>query len=219
MINKHGKDCFDFEILELVEPTKEKLEEREQYYLDTLKPFPWNENSGFNLSPTAYTPLGIKRSDDTRKKMRESWHESRDTKEYKRQLRDRILGDKNPTKRADVRAKISKSMTGKTWKDDHTRVEKHRIARIGKKHTEETRINMKKAQQKNKTRSAAAKEIFYLAQRKLYEIENPNGYKFKMYSRELKIYCVENRLTYANLIGTVNTGKRYKGGWLARLVG
>ena len=135
MIKKYGKDAFKFEILEEVEPVKEKLEEREQYYLDTLQPFPWNNNCGFNLSPTAYTPLGVKRSEDTKKKMRESWHNNRGENYFKK-LSDNIKGDKNPAKRLEVRNKISKSMTGKSWKHDEERMKKHIAARKGKKYSD-----------------------------------------------------------------------------------
>lgn len=217
MIKKYGKSAFIFEILEEVEPIKEKLEEREQYYLDTLRPFPWNNNCGFNLSPTAYSPLGIKRSEETKKKMKEVWHRTR-TDEYFNQLSEKIKGDKNPAKLPEVRKKISESMLGKTWKHDTDRVEKHRQQRIGKKYSEESKKKMKLAQQKNNTRSDEAKEKFYLAQRKLYEITTPEKNTFTMYSRELKQYCKDKNLSYANLITTSKTLKYYKGGWIAKLI-
>jgi group I intron endonuclease len=217
MIKKYGKDAFKFEILEEVEPVKEKLEEREQYYLDLFQPFPWNNNCGFNLSPSAYTPLGIKRSEETKKKLRDSWHKNRG-EEYFKQLSENIKGDKNPAKRREVREKISQSMTGKIWKHDKERMKKHIAARIGKKYSDEAKKNMQIAQRENKTRSAEAKEKFYLAQRKLYKITTPEGKSFEMYSRELKKFCKENNLTYANLITTSKTLKSYKGGWIAQLL-
>lgn len=217
MIKKYGKDSFIFEIIEEVEATKEKLEEREQHYLDALQPFPWNNNRGFNLSPNAYTCLGIKRSEETKKKMRESWHRNRGESYYK-QLSENIKGEKNPAKRLEVAEKISKSKMGQRWKDDLARVEKHIAERVGKKYSEEAKANMKKAQQKNNTRSDEAKEKFYLAQRTLYEITKPDATTFQMHSRELKTYCTENRLQYANLITTAKTSRPYKGGWIAKIV-
>lgn len=217
MIKKYGKDAFKFEIIEEVEAVKEKLEEREQHYLDTLQPFPWNNNCGFNLSPTAYSPLGIKRSEKTKKKMRESWHKNRGADYYER-LSQRVKGDKNPAKRSEVRKKISEAMTGKTWKHDKERMQKHIAAHKGRKYSDSARANMRVAQQKNNTRSDEAKEKFYLAQRRLYEITSPDGDVFKMYSRELKVFCKENKLTYANLITTAKTLKPYKGGWIVKLI-
>jgi group I intron endonuclease len=211
MIKKYGKESFTFEIIEEVEPVKEKLIEREQFYLDTLQPFPWINNNGFNLAPTAYSPLGIKRSEETKKKMSNSWYESRGTDAYRQRASDQMRGENNPAKRPEVAAKISKSRTGQTWADNLERVEKHRQARLGTTRSKETKERMSIAQQKNNTRSAAAKEKFYLLQRTLYEITKPDQSTFQIYSRELKEYCKNNRLQYSNLITTAKTDKLYKG--------
>jgi group I intron endonuclease len=217
MIKKYGRELFLFEIVEEVEPIREKLLEREQYYLDTLQPFPWNNKCGFNLSPTAYSVLGVTRSAKTRQKMKDSWHKSRGELYYK-QLSERVSGNKNPACRPEVRQKISQAMTGKTWKNDVERVEKHRNQRTGCKFTDTAKANMKIAQQKNNTRSNEAKEKFYLAQRRLYLITTPENTQFEIYSRELKIFCKSHNLSYANLITTATTGKFYKKGWLAQLI-
>ena len=217
MIQKYGKDAFIFEVVEEVSANKVMLEEREQYYLDLLQPFPWNSNRGFNLSPNAYTCLGIKRSDETKKKMRESWHTNRG-EAYYAQLSANISGDRNPAKRPEVRDKISKSKLGQCWKDNANRMKKHITARKGKKYSDASKKNMSIAQQKNNTRSVEAKEIFYLAQRNLYEITRPDSTTFQMYSRELKLFCTDNNLQYANLITTAKTNKLYKGGWIAKLL-
>lgn len=50
--NFHGGDKFIMELLEEVEPKKEMLLNREQYYLDTLKPY--DRKIGYNICPTAY---------------------------------------------------------------------------------------------------------------------------------------------------------------------
>ena len=62
--NKHGEDSFDFVIIEQV-IDKTKLLEREQYYLDNLKP-------EYNICKIAGNTLGIKVSDDTKKKISET---------------------------------------------------------------------------------------------------------------------------------------------------
>ena len=49
--NKHGEDKFSFVILEEIEPDQQKLFEREQYYLDTLKSY--DRNVGYNICPIA----------------------------------------------------------------------------------------------------------------------------------------------------------------------
>lgn len=58
--NKHGEDCFVFEIVEYVDD-KTKLIEREQYYIDILKP-------EYNGSMVAGSVLGVKQSKETIKK-------------------------------------------------------------------------------------------------------------------------------------------------------
>lgn len=59
--NKYGEENFTFRIIELVED-KTKLLEREQFYLDTMKPV-------YNILKIAGSNLGIKRSKETLKRM------------------------------------------------------------------------------------------------------------------------------------------------------
>jgi group I intron endonuclease len=61
--NKYGEDAFVFEIVE--ECNKEKLIEREQFYIDTLKPT-------INKRIVAYSNIGISLSKETRYKLSES---------------------------------------------------------------------------------------------------------------------------------------------------
>jgi group I intron endonuclease len=58
--NKYGPDAFVFEVIELV--LSPFLLEREQYWLDKLKPF-------FNLAPVAGSLLGIERTPEHTKKI------------------------------------------------------------------------------------------------------------------------------------------------------
>ena len=57
--NKYGSENFEFVILECVE--KEKLIEREQYYLDLFKSY----REEYNSCPVAGSPLGTKQSPET----------------------------------------------------------------------------------------------------------------------------------------------------------
>src|SRR3972149_5065844 len=57
--NKYSADVFEFTIIEYIEsPTKEILEVREQFYMDTLKP-------EYNILPIAGSHLGSKRSPES----------------------------------------------------------------------------------------------------------------------------------------------------------
>ena len=49
--NHHGEDEFVFEMLEETSPDQQILFEREQYYLDTLKPY--DRDIGYNICPIA----------------------------------------------------------------------------------------------------------------------------------------------------------------------
>jgi group I intron endonuclease len=74
--NKYGEDCFEFYVLECCE--KERLIEREQFYIDNEKPI-------YNVALVAGSNFGIKRSEESKRKMSEvqrslSKHLSEDTK-------------------------------------------------------------------------------------------------------------------------------------------
>ena len=59
--NKYGEESFIFNAIEHSIDPKNMLE-REQHYIDTLKPY-------YNCSPTAGSPLGVKHTDEARKNM------------------------------------------------------------------------------------------------------------------------------------------------------
>lgn len=227
---KYGIENFEWKVLEYC-PTN-ILIAREQYWLDTIRPF-IDENNGWNVRKVADSNLGIARSTESRKKqsaatigvpktdehkrnMSIAWH-SAHGEHYLAQLSARMTGDKNIACRPDVKEKISAAMIGRTWKHDLARVVQHKLSHTGLKRSAEQRAKMREAQQKNKTRSDEAKEKFYLAQRVLYEVTDRSGKQFQIYSRELKVYCADNNLGYSNLITAAKTKKKYKGYSVRRL--
>jgi group I intron endonuclease len=57
--DKHGKDNFIFQIIEIIKfPTRKNLLSREQYFLDKIQPF---EENGYNICKIAGSTLGIKK--------------------------------------------------------------------------------------------------------------------------------------------------------------
>ncbi len=60
--DKYGADVFTFEVIEYV--LVPFLLEREQYWLDKLKPY--DRKRGFNLSPTSSSILGLKMTPESR---------------------------------------------------------------------------------------------------------------------------------------------------------
>lgn len=67
--NKYGVENFKFERIENVKD-KSRLLEREQFYLDSLNPF---GDNGYNICRIAGSHLGMKRSEETKKKMSEAY--------------------------------------------------------------------------------------------------------------------------------------------------
>jgi group I intron endonuclease len=66
--NKYGEVAFKFEVLEIVDnPTKELLEEREQFWMDYYQCY--DPEKGYNVAIKAGTNLGIKKSKEARLKL------------------------------------------------------------------------------------------------------------------------------------------------------
>lgn len=63
--NSHGEEAFEFTVIELV--LAPVLIEREQYWLDRLRPFA--PSDGFNVHRDARSPLGMKRTPEQRARM------------------------------------------------------------------------------------------------------------------------------------------------------
>lgn len=120
--NKYGGSSFVFSVLEFVED-KTRLIEREQYYIDTLKP-------DYNILPTAGSLLGFKFSGESKRKMSESrkgivmseetrrkmsaWQIGRiNSEEYKRKQRAIQKGRKGRPHSEEEKRKISESNKGK----------------------------------------------------------------------------------------------------------
>ena len=109
--DKCGEENFIYEILEKVEQTK--LLEREQYYLDSLKP-------EYNILAIAGSCLGVKRSDKTKQRMsrtrKKDYDERGKTFEHIQSLADIKRGTTLPEEQKE---KISVSLRGEknhNWK-------------------------------------------------------------------------------------------------------
>lgn len=140
--NKYGENNFTFEVLELC--SKDKLLEREQFYIDTLNCVRPN---GYNLNPTAGSNLGRKFSDDFKEKARARQlgkTYSDETKQLQREIRLGIPRD------PEIGKKISKAKKGK---------------RTGKKHPPEQLAKMRLAQQAR--RAKELEKIWEILQMKM----------------------------------------------------
>lgn len=117
--NIHGEEAFVFDVLEYV-PDKSMLTEREQHWMDALQTA---GKDGYNASPKAYSSFGIKRSDETRRKISESkrgstpWNKGVKTGPQSPELVERrVSGMRGISRPDEVKSKISatKRATGQT---------------------------------------------------------------------------------------------------------
>ena len=139
--NKYGEEAFTFDILEEIE-TVELLAIREQAWFDTLN----RVHPVYNQSKIVQSPrLGIKVSDETRRKLRESHLGQRHTEEAKRKI--------GLASAARPRRKL-------TPEECRMMGERNR----GRKHTLETRQRMSKAK---KGRKMSSGEIEALSKRSM----------------------------------------------------
>jgi group I intron endonuclease len=135
---KYGISVLTFEIVEQVESSS-LLIEREQFYIDSLKPW-------FNICQTAGSPLGVRHSDETKRKhslnrIGKPIHDDA----FKERLAER---NKKPMS-DETKRKISESKKGTICTEDHRL--KIGIASRGRKFTE---IHKYRIGQANKGRTA-----------------------------------------------------------------
>lgn len=95
-IAKYGRDKFRCELIQICYSFDE-LNEREEYWIKHFDAV--NSKMFYNVDAGGCT---APKTDLFRQHLKDAW-----TEERKKQLGDRVRGDKNPTKRADVRLKMS----------------------------------------------------------------------------------------------------------------
>ena len=153
--NKHGETAFTFTVIEEVTDSAALLQ-REQFWIDTMCAVRF----GYNLTPTAGSPLGTRHSDETKRRMslahsgkkktpehvenvRAALAGRKMTDEQRQKMRDKKLGVKRGPYSAEHRAKISLALTGKEISLESRA--KMSLAKIGKKHSPEVRARRGKA--------------------------------------------------------------------------
>src|SRR3990167_2066728 len=125
--NKYGEEALEFRVVGKCPP--EKLIQLEQEVMDHLKP-------EYNLSPTAGSQLGMKHSDEARRKMSEACRGRVHSAETRRKISEAASGEKNghwgKTHTQEARQRISEAAKGNTrW--------------LGKKHSVEAKRKMSNA--------------------------------------------------------------------------
>lgn len=102
--NEYGEDAFEFVVLEQCECKKEVLCEREQYWLDFYQSY--DHELGYNIAKIAGSCLGVKRSEETKEKIRQLHLGRKASQETKEKLRSRIISE-------ETREKLSIAAGGK----------------------------------------------------------------------------------------------------------
>lgn len=169
---------LNFYVLEWVEDVK-KLIEREQFWLDFLKP-------EYNISKKAYSCLGVKRTKEQKERQSQSSKGRVFTEEHKKNISNALknkivsketrikigISSKGRRHTNETKEKIRKANTGKVLDRDlvkrqsegrkgfkHTEETKKRMRdiKIGKKHTKESLLKMSLSQ-KGRTHSQETKD-------------------------------------------------------------
>lgn len=112
--NKYGFDNFKFLILEETQ-VKENLIRNEQFYIDKYNAS--DSRYGYNKSPTAGSPLGVKHSVEVKAKLGERSKNIIRTKEWSDNISKSLTGKKATVKH---RQNISNSLKGRTLSLEHT---------------------------------------------------------------------------------------------------
>lgn len=197
--NKHGSSSFVFEVIELV-LLPDLLIAREQHWFDTLQPF---GDNGFNIAIIAGSPYGIKRTLQTREKLRIVNLGSKRSKEARRNMAKAQEGRKH--KRETIE-KIRLSRIGKTWNAEDKA--KASIKHTGKPGTFSGRNHSPEAIEKmNKAHSEEMKNIIAIA---------PDGTEYAV--QGIRKFCKEHQLDHSAIIRVAQGKQKNHKGWQAHYV-
>lgn len=193
--NLYGIQNFVFEIIEYVE-NKQNLLNREQYWMDTTKCY--DKKIGFNICIKAGSSLGIKRSDEFKKKI--SLFNKNKTPEEKQKIIDAIkkanIGRVSPTKGI----KTGKNPNNKTCKG---------MKFPNRKFTPE---GYKKICESNRRpKPEGYFEMISAIRAKTYFFINPNGDMVTIIN--MKKYCEETGLNKSRMYQVAKGNEKQHKGW------
>ena len=161
--NKYGRENFVFEVLEYV-PDKHELILCEQKWFDKMKPY--DNNIGYNISPTAGSSLGVKHTDEMKAKVSKAVKGRKLSTEARKNIALAKMGEKNPmygyVYSKEQRKQKSIANTGK------------KNPFYGKKHTKEAREKMSKSS-KGKNSGPKTKEHLDKIRESITETKRKNS--------------------------------------------
>jgi group I intron endonuclease len=194
--NKYGEPAFEFEIIELVMPWSRI--DREQYWLDTLKPY--NRKNGFNIAKIA-EPFGEPQIF---------------TPERKAKVSEKMKGNKHASGRRmsdEERAERSKAVVYREFTSEHKA--KISAAKMGHIVTVEMRENMRKSHLGEKqTPERVLNNI--LSNSEEWIVTDPNGTEFRI--KGLALFCRERGLSNSHMASVAKGRLRHHKQWKCRKV-
>lgn len=220
--NKYGEDSFTFEVIELVMPWS--LLDREQYWLDKLKPY--DRNIGFNINPKAESAFGRectpetrakigaanrgrKVSDETRSKLSEA---GKGRKHNAETLHKMSLKSRGRKLTPEAKEKISIANKGK--KRSPEEIERIRINSTGRKHTAEAKAKVSAAKKGIKRKPETVEKMRVAQSKHTYLVISPDGKE--SICRSLNQFCKENGLDIANMYRVASGKQEAHKGWRVR---
>lgn len=201
--NKHGLESFNFEIIEIVDDVC-KLFEREQYYLDTLKPF---GKYGFNIKTIAQGGGDFENhpnKNEIYKKISKSKREQKNvvSDEHKaylsKKLSEYYLTHPNPNKNKtleeihgiekakEIKEKISKNNKTKSGEKNHW---------FGKSHTNQVKDKISKA---HKGKYFGTQNIEIIIDGETYFSYGEAGKKLNTFPATIRARCLSTNVKYSN---------------------
>lgn len=145
---KYGAGSFRFLVIEYVQG-RESLIPREQFYLDSLRP-------DYNIAPRAGSPLGLRRSEETKAKSRAAKLGKKASLETRARISAALRGRKMSPESI---AKTAAALRGRPKSAEHrAKLSAVRKGRPGRRHTAES-IDRMRIAQKNRPRSDQERAI------------------------------------------------------------
>ena len=151
--NKYGENNFEFSILEIID-NEDELISREQYWIDSLNSI--NPTIGYNMMPNAGRNSGIKRTEETKKKLSESKMGSKNpmyhkevSDETRKRLSEALLNMPEDKKKEMLKKrgqKLSESLKGRKLSDKSK--QKMRDKKLGIILSDEQKLKIKNANSK-----------------------------------------------------------------------
>ena len=139
--NKHGEGNFLFEVIEEVQD-KEKLLEREQCYIDILKP-------EYNICKIAGSALGTKRSEETKRKMSES-NKGENHPNFGKHLSEETKQKMSEARKGEKHHNFGKHLSEESKRKISEARKGEKNHNFGKRFSEETRQKMSEARKGEK---------------------------------------------------------------------